>query len=64
MGPDFRQLMKKARKLAVEYELMYGEEIPTVQLVAKVAAFMQEYSQSGLVGLCRESLIKGCKHFC
>ncbi|PAV88635.1 hypothetical protein WR25_22624 [Diploscapter pachys] len=47
MGPDFRLLVKKARKLAMEYELMYGEEIPTVQLVSKVAAVMQEYTQSG-----------------
>ena len=47
MGPDFRQLVKRSRKLAMEYELMYGEEIPTVQLVSKVAAVMQEYTQSG-----------------
>jgi 20S proteasome subunit alpha 2 len=40
-------LVRKARKIAVEYELLYGEEIPIVQLVAKVAAIMQEYTQSG-----------------
>lgn len=47
MGPDFRLLVKKGRKIAMQYELMYGEEIPTVQLVTKIAALMQEYTQSG-----------------
>ncbi|CAJ0954571.1 unnamed protein product, partial [Mesorhabditis belari] len=47
MGPDFRLLVKKGRKIAMEYELAYGEEIPTVQLVTKLAAVMQEYTQSG-----------------
>ncbi|KAL6727850.1 hypothetical protein Aduo_009692 [Ancylostoma duodenale] len=47
MGPDFRILVKRARKIAMEYELMYGEEIPTTQLVTQVAAVMQEYTQSG-----------------
>lgn len=31
----------------MEYELIYGEEIPTTQLVTKLAAVMQEYTQSG-----------------
>lgn len=44
-----RILVKKGRKLAMEYELMYGEEIPTTQLVTKLAAVMQEYTQSGYV---------------
>ncbi|KAH7730074.1 CBN-PAS-2 protein [Aphelenchoides avenae] len=47
MGPDFRLLVKKARKIAMEYELTYGEEIPTTQLVTRLAAVMQEYTQSG-----------------
>ncbi|KAK6742103.1 hypothetical protein RB195_009770 [Necator americanus] len=47
MGPDFRILVKRARKIAMEYELMYGEEIPTTQLVTQIAAVMQEYTQSG-----------------
>ena len=51
MGPDYRLLVRKARKLAMEYELQYGEEIPTIQLVTKLAAVMQEYTQSGLVHL-------------
>ncbi|CAJ0562149.1 unnamed protein product, partial [Mesorhabditis spiculigera] len=47
MAPDFRLLVKKGRKIAMEYEMAYGEEIPTVQLVTKLAAVMQEYTQSG-----------------
>ncbi|KAK6050666.1 SGS domain protein [Cooperia oncophora] len=47
MGPDFRILVKRARKIAMEYEMMYGEEIPTTQLVTQIAAVMQEYTQSG-----------------
>jgi len=47
MGPDYRLLVRKARKLAMEYELQYGEEIPTIQLVTKLATVMQEYTQSG-----------------
>lgn len=47
MGPDYRLLVKQARKSAQSYQLMYGERIPTVQLVQQVAAIMQEYTQSG-----------------
>jgi len=47
MGPDYRVLVKAARKKAVSYELLYGEEIPTVQLVMRIAEVMQEYTQSG-----------------
>jgi len=47
MGPDYRLLVRKARKIANEYELSYNEEIPTTQLVIKLAAVMQEYTQSG-----------------
>lgn len=39
--------MRKARKIAIQYELQYGEEIPVTQLVMKLAAVMQEYTQSG-----------------
>jgi len=41
--------VRKARKIATEYELLYGEEIPVIQLVSKVAAIMQEYTQSGFI---------------
>ena len=47
MGPDFPILLKKARKIAMEDEMMYGEEMPTIQLVTELAAVMQEYTQSG-----------------
>ncbi|KAH7986029.1 proteasome subunit alpha type-2 [Rhipicephalus sanguineus] len=47
MGPDYRLLVRRARKLAQQYELMYSEPIPTAQLVQKVAYIMQEYTQTG-----------------
>jgi len=47
MGPDYRLLLKTARKAAQTYQLQYGERIPTVQLVQRVAAVMQESTQSG-----------------
>jgi len=47
MGPDFRVLVKAARKLAQQYYLTYEEHIPTVQLVQRVAGVMQEYTQQG-----------------
>ncbi|RWS11839.1 Proteasome subunit alpha type-2-like protein [Dinothrombium tinctorium] len=47
MGPDYRILVKRARKLAQKYYLMYNEPISTSQLVQKVAYIMQEYTQSG-----------------
>jgi len=47
MGPDYRVLVKAARKLAQQYYLVYNEHIPTAQLVQKVANVMQEYTQQG-----------------
>lgn len=47
MGPDYRLLVRKARKIAQQYVLQYNEAIPTPQLVQKVAYIMQEYTQSG-----------------
>lgn len=47
MGPDYRLLVKQARKMAQQYYLVYAEPIPTVQLVQRVASVMQEYTQSG-----------------
>ncbi|XP_054717968.1 proteasome subunit alpha type-2-like [Uloborus diversus] len=47
MGPDYRLLVRRARKLAQQYYLRYGEPIPTSQLVQRVAYIMQEYTQSG-----------------
>jgi len=47
MGPDYRVLIKAARKLASQYYLTYQEEIPPSQLVQRIAGVMQEYTQSG-----------------
>jgi 20S proteasome subunit alpha 2 len=47
MGPDYRLLVKYARKLAEEYKMLYDDSIPTVQLVRRIADVMQEYTQSG-----------------
>jgi len=47
MGPDSRVLVKKARKIAQQYYLTYGETMPTAQLVREIASVMQEYTQSG-----------------
>lgn len=47
MGPDYRLLVKQARKQAQNYFLTYREPIPTAQLVQRVAFIMQEYTQSG-----------------
>ena len=41
--------MKSARKLAQQYILNYQEQIPTGQLVQKIATVMQEYTQQGFV---------------
>lgn len=43
-----RVLVKSARKLAQQYILNYQEQIPTGQLVQKIATVMQEYTQQGL----------------
>ncbi|KAI3389612.1 hypothetical protein SNEBB_007064 [Seison nebaliae] len=47
MGPDFRLLVKEARRLGQKYELEYHEKIPTSQMVQRVAYVMQEYTQRG-----------------
>ncbi|KAH6930648.1 hypothetical protein HPB50_016049 [Hyalomma asiaticum] len=54
MGPDYRLLVRRARKLAQQYHLMYNEPIPTSQLVQKVAYIMQEYTQTGATASCGE----------
>merc|ERR1739838_973323 len=47
MGPDYRLLIRQARKVAQQYYRTYLEPIPTTQLVQRLAAIMQEYTQSG-----------------
>jgi len=44
-----RVMVRRARKLAQQYFLVYQEPIPTGQLVQRVASVMQEYTQSGYV---------------
>lgn len=45
----FRVLLRNARKLAQNYYLAYQENIPTAQIVHRIANVMQEYTQSGYV---------------
>ncbi|KAD3067131.1 hypothetical protein E3N88_35011 [Mikania micrantha] len=47
MGPDSRVLVRKSRKQAEQYQLLYKEPIPVTQLVRETAAVMQEFTQSG-----------------
>jgi len=47
MTPDFRVLLRKARKASAKYWRQYHEEIPIGQLVKEQAALMQEFTQSG-----------------
>lgn len=49
MGPDFRVLVRKARKKAQSYYQYYKEDISVAQLVREIAAIMQEYTQTGFV---------------
>eukprot|EP00834_Sanchytrium_tribonematis_P000617 NODE_11_length_54881_cov_1.430718.p30 type:complete len:204 gc:universal NODE_11_length_54881_cov_1.430718:48567-49178(+) len=47
MGTDFRVLVDKVRKMAVEYKLQYLKDPPVHVLVDRLSALMQEYTQSG-----------------
>ena len=48
MGPDFRVLVDKSRKVAhTNYKRIYGEYPPTKLLVSEIAKVMQEATQSG-----------------
>ena len=47
MGPDYRQLVRRARKMAHQYKLVYGEPITTSEMVKRLATVMQEFTQSG-----------------
>ena len=58
MGPDYRLLVRRARKMAQDYRLMYEEDIPTAQLVQRVATVMQ-VSRSDLSIV--DNLLGGCK---
>lgn len=45
MGPDYRVLIRKARKTAQAYHSLYKEHIPVAQLVREVATVMQEFTR-------------------
>merc|ERR1711998_268043 len=47
MGPDFRVLVRKGRKIAQNYYRVYHEIIPVSQIVREMAMVMQEFTQSG-----------------
>mmetsp|Transcript_37092 Transcript_37092/g.52400 ORF Transcript_37092/g.52400 Transcript_37092/m.52400 type:complete len:236 (+) Transcript_37092:89-796(+) len=47
VGPDYRVLVRKARKSSQAYLRHYGEAQPVSQLVKQTAGIMQEYTQSG-----------------
>lgn len=48
MGPDYRVLIDKSRKVAhTHYKRIYGEYPPTKLLVSEIAKIMQEATQSG-----------------
>jgi len=47
VGPDYRVLVRKARKSSQAYYREYLEDQPVTQLVKSTAGVMQEYTQSG-----------------
>mmetsp|Transcript_31574 Transcript_31574/g.64271 ORF Transcript_31574/g.64271 Transcript_31574/m.64271 type:complete len:238 (+) Transcript_31574:214-927(+) len=47
VGPDYRVLVRKARKSSQSYYRQYREIKPVTQLVKSTASVMQEYTQSG-----------------
>merc|ERR1712232_1341855 len=47
IGPDYRVLVREARKSCQAYFCMYRETKPVSQVVKTTASVMQEYTQSG-----------------
>ncbi len=47
LGPDYRVLVRNARKRGAEYKLTYGEDQPATMMVKSTASLMQEFTQSG-----------------
>eukprot|EP00916_Digyalum_oweni_P015014 GHVL01024518.1.p1 GENE.GHVL01024518.1~~GHVL01024518.1.p1 ORF type:complete len:157 (+),score=29.02 GHVL01024518.1:326-796(+) len=45
--PDFRVVIRKARKEAQAYMLTYQEPMPVPQISRSIAGLMQEFTQSG-----------------
>jgi len=59
VGPDYRVLVKKARKTSQAYLRTYGESQPVSQMVKQTASVMQEYTQRGGVRPFGVSLLVG-----
>ena len=47
MSPDYRLVLKRARKSYQAYHNIYREPMPVRELVREVASLMQEFTQSG-----------------
>lgn len=61
VGPDYRVLVRKARKSSQAYHRMYCEDQPVSMLVKQTASVMQEFTQSGGVRPFGVSvLVAGC----
>lgn len=64
MGPDYRVLVRKARKTATTYFQTYKEHIPVAQLVREIAAVMQEFTRkctTASVYVCLQSRMSTCR---
>ena len=62
VGPDYRVLVRKARKSSQAYYRMYREDQPVSMLVKETAGVMQEFTQSGGVRPFGVSvLVAGCE---
>jgi len=59
VGPDYRVLVRRARKSSQSYFRTYGEVQPVSQLVKQTASVMQEYTQRGGVRPFGISLLVG-----
>jgi len=59
VGPDYRVLVRRARKSSQAYLTTYGEVQPVGQLVKRTASVMQEYTQRGGVRPFGISLLVG-----
>lgn len=60
MGPDFRVLVRKARKTAQAYFMLYKEHIPVAQLVRETAAVMQEFTREWSMCTRHRRISQGC----
>lgn len=64
MGPDFRVLVRKARKRAQQYYQLYKENIPVAQLVQETAIVMQEFTRkANRIFCCFVAIGNSAAHF-